>query len=280
MHTSITIVTAFFDIGRDNWQYNFTRTTKDYLTYFKNLAVLKNEMVIFSSKEFIPIIKKYRKNLPTHIIEIDFKKQYKNLIEKVQAILDSDTYRSLIPEDLRNNPEYNVAEYVVVTNLKFYFIKYATDICNNHQNTDLFAWIDFGFCRKTSTVNGIKDWRHNFDPNYIHLFTLKNPFILEDKTTMLHNALNNEVYIAGGMLVGSKELWRAIYPKIVVIQNYYLKRNITDDDQGTMLMMVCEYPNLFKIHYLKKSWFSGFKQFNNGSTYRNIFYKFKSLFKI
>ncbi|PWD85342.1 WlaTC/HtrL family glycosyltransferase [Ignatzschineria cameli] len=280
MNKSITIVTAFFNIGRDKWLHGFQRSAKDYLLYFKNLASLDNEMIIFTSKEYIPIIQKYRKNRPTHIIEIDFQKKLKYTIQKVQTILDSDKYQQLIPSHLLKNPEYHCAEYVVVTNLKFYFMKKAVEtVCKMHRDSHLFAWIDFGFCRTNSTTNGIKNWYHNFDPNFIHLLTLKDPFIIEDKETMLQKALHNEGIIIGGMMIGSKTSWERLYPLITQLQSFYLKKNISDDDQGTILMMLCERPDLFIVHKSKNGWFSGFKQFNKGSLYKNLFYKIKSMIK-
>lgn len=280
MSSSITIITAFFDIGRGNWSYNYPRSEQEYINYFENLATLENEMVIFTSKKFKDKIKQIRSGYPTTIIEINFNKKFAHTIKKIQSILDSDQYKQLIPQELHNNPEYRSAEYVLVNNLKYYFVKQAIQNLKKAQEEDLFAWVDFGFCRKTSTTNGIKKWSHNFNPNYIHLFTLKEPFIIEDETSMLKKALNNENYLIGGMIVGSKYTWLELYPKISNIQKYYLNKNISDDDQGTMLMTLCEYPSLFKVHYLKKGWFCGFKQFNKGSTYKNIFYKLKSLLKI
>lgn len=279
MNKSITIVTAFFDIGRGEWQHNFQRSSQNYLSYFKNLATLENAMVIFTQKEFVPIIRKYRGNKPTHIIEIDFDKKFAHTIKKIQSILDNDQYKQLIPQELHSYPEYRSAEYVLVNNLKYYFVKQAIQHLNKAPE-DLFAWVDFGFCRKASTVNGIKNWYHNFDPDHIHLFTLKKPFILEEKEVMLRKALHNEVFVIGSMIVGSKKAWNRLYPLISKLQKEYLDKNISDDDQGTMLMTLCEYPDLFTVHKIKKGWFSGFKQFNSGSTYKNIFYKLKSLLKI
>ena len=62
----ITIVTAFFDIGRGNIPKNqgypgyLTRTTKTYFKYFSNLAKLNNEMVIFTSPDLKERILKLR----------------------------------------------------------------------------------------------------------------------------------------------------------------------------------------------------------------------------
>lgn len=277
---SITIVTAFFEIGRSQWNQSFKRTSEDYLSRFKTLATLDNEMIIFTSEDFIDEVSRLRNNKPTKIIKIDFNKKFKHTIQRIQNILDSADYQKLIPQTIIVSPEYNSAEYVLVNNLKYYFVNKAISLEPNKKDDDLFAWVDFGFCRKPSTINGIKNWYHDFDPNHIHLFTLKDPFILEDKNTMLQKALHNEVFVIGSMIVGSKNSWRKLYPLISNLQTEYLNKNISDDDQGTMLMTLCEYPDLFTVHKIKKGWFSGFKQFNKGSTYKNIFYKIKSLLKI
>ena len=57
MTHDISIVTAFFDIGRASWQLGgqpstFRRSSQQYLTWFENLAPLKNSMVIFTEKQF------------------------------------------------------------------------------------------------------------------------------------------------------------------------------------------------------------------------------------
>ncbi|MBD5709322.1 WlaTC/HtrL family glycosyltransferase, partial [Citrobacter freundii] len=55
MNSSITIVTAFFDIGRGDWTSNkgfsphLERTADTYIQYFENLSKLDNDMVIFTS---------------------------------------------------------------------------------------------------------------------------------------------------------------------------------------------------------------------------------------
>lgn len=276
MH-DITIVTAFFDIGRGNWNSgNFKRTSDDYLNYFKWLATLENKMVIFTSAEYVDKVKQIRGSLPTKIITLDFNKKFKYTIKRIDQILKTPEYQALVPKEIRKNPEYQSAEYVLVNNLKYYFVISAIrDSSPNNQN--LFAWVDFGFCRKKSTTNGIKLWRHSFDQEHIHLFTLKEKIILEDKDKMLRRALSNEVFVIGSMIVGSKEAWQQLYTLISEVQTKYLNQGISDDDQGTMIMTVCERPDLFKIHSLyKRGWFSSFKIFNKGSTYINFWAKLKA----
>lgn len=66
MDSSITIVTAFFDIDRGNWtsdrgfSLHLERTTDTYMQYFKNLSELENDMIIFTSSVLKPQIEKIR----------------------------------------------------------------------------------------------------------------------------------------------------------------------------------------------------------------------------
>ena len=50
---NITIVTAFYDIGRENWIY-YNRDTSYYFECFERLCQLKNKIIIFSQIKFKP----------------------------------------------------------------------------------------------------------------------------------------------------------------------------------------------------------------------------------
>jgi Bacterial protein of unknown function (HtrL_YibB) len=65
MAHEVSIVSAFFDIGRGDWQGEVSgtpipawqaRSTETYLTWFNNLARLRNQMVIFTDESFAQII--------------------------------------------------------------------------------------------------------------------------------------------------------------------------------------------------------------------------------
>ena len=145
MNTNITIVTAFFDIGRGSWSnQHFKRTANDYLNYFKNLAILENPMIVYTSADFIEKVLELRNGRPTTVIEIDFNKKFKHTIKKIDHILKSPSYQKRIPAEIKINPEYQSAEYVLVNNLKYYFVNSAI---KNSKSNSLFAWVDFGFCR-------------------------------------------------------------------------------------------------------------------------------------
>ena len=71
----ITIVTAFFDIGRGDWTpdkglpHYLERKTETYFERFSNLATLENPMVIYTSPDLVPKVQQIRGNKPTKIID-------------------------------------------------------------------------------------------------------------------------------------------------------------------------------------------------------------------
>ncbi len=81
MNTSITIVTAFFDIGRGDWTSNkgfsphLERTADTYIQYFENLSELGNDMVIFTSSELKPKIEAIRNGKSTVVVTLDINKK-------------------------------------------------------------------------------------------------------------------------------------------------------------------------------------------------------------
>ena len=107
----ITIVTAFFDIGRGNLQSKeelpdyMTRTNDTYFEYFSNLATLDNPMVIFSDNEHIERIKNIRGNKPTTIIPFNIKK-FEKTLKRIQEIQNNEEFTSKVRPDLLKNIEY------------------------------------------------------------------------------------------------------------------------------------------------------------------------------
>ena len=118
---SITIVTAYFDIGRGDWSTekghpsHLLRDNQTYLSYFENLAKLDNEMVVFTFEEMKPYIRKLRGNKPTKIIIIDLEKKFRNLLDEIKSIINSNNFKSKIPDKHKLNPEYWSEKYVLVT---------------------------------------------------------------------------------------------------------------------------------------------------------------------
>ncbi|AMG67631.1 protein YibB [Providencia stuartii] len=275
MKESITIVTAFFDIGRGDWNRangrsrSLERTNNTYLKYFRRLAKLENKMVIFTSSEFKEKILALRKDKPTHIITIDLQKKFKFILKKIAKIQNSDSFKSLIQPKLLRCPEYWSPEYVLINNIKSFFVKKAIDA--NLVDSDLVAWVDFGYIRNNSTLYGITEWNHPFDKNKVHFFTIKNTLDLTDEKAVLETVLNNDPHIIGSVFVASKEKWPEFYKLIFKTQKDFLASGMIDDDQGIYITCVSKNPDFFQLNYLgHMNWVNVFKLFHDGSKSNNL----------
>lgn len=264
---SITLITAFFDIGRGNisekeFPSYLKRTNETYFEYFSHLASLENEMIVFTSKEFVQKIASIRKGKPTKIIPFDLS-IFDSKIKKISSIQQSDEFKSKVNPQLLKNIEYWSSEYVLVTNLKSFFVSYA--IKKYPISSKFIAWIDFGYVRDIETLCNIKKWEYKFNPNQIHLFTILSNYSINNESDVYQVIFNNIPVIAGGVAVATKENWKLFYRHVVATQNFLLKNNVIDDDQGVYLMTkLRHFKNRtdIKLNYLgRNQWFSLFKRY-------------------
>lgn len=265
-NSNVTIITAYFDIGRENWTEDYghpsylKRTPEKYLKYFNNLARFNNPMVVFTSNEYKDIIKKIRKNKPTKIIVVDLKNKFREIRNKIKEIQDSKEFKDRVNSEQLQNPEYWSPDYVLVTNLKSYFVKKAIKELNI--NTKLIAWIDFGYCRSLRTLNGVDKLDFNLENEKIHFFTINENFNF-NKENVQYAILNNIPYIIGGVILASKDNWLLLSNLVLDCQRKLLENGIVDDDQGIYLMCILNNRDLFKLNYLgENKWFDVFKKYS------------------
>lgn len=266
---NVTIVTAFFDIGRSNWTENdghpayLQRTTEKYFKYFGYLAELENPLVIYTSSDYADIIKKIRNGRETYVIEFDFKGKFQDCRKQVQSILDNKDFTDKINPDQLKNPEYWCSDYVLINNLKAYFLKRT--ILDLAINNEYFAWVDFGYCRNKSVLNNLKEWNFKLDKEKVHFFTIKKCFNLTEKN-VYHAILNNQPYIIGGVIVASKDKWIEFAELVYSIQKKLMDELIIDDDQGVYLSCLLNRPELFQLNYLGRNrWFDVFSKYDCNS---------------
>ena len=260
----ITIVTAFFDIGRSNWTpdkglpHYLHRTTKTYLERFGHMAKLDNPMVVFTSKEFVKEIQFLRQNKPTDILIVDFQNNFTKLRGEIQKVQNDPGFQSKINPMQVKNPEYWSVDYVLVNMLKASFVNQA--IKTNLVKTDLIAWLDFGYCREESTLNGVRNWQYPFDKNKIHFFNLKD---WKEGTYIEEVIFNNDVHITGPCIVAGKDVWPSLEALVHHNLEELFKNNLIDDDQTLLLMSYLQKPELFELHKVNANdWFIVFKEYN------------------
>jgi len=258
---NITIVTAFFDIGRGDWSpdkglpHYLQRTTDTYFERFGHLAKLENNMVVFTSEEFVGRVQSIRGDKPTKIIPIDFKNSFHQLREEITRVQNLKEYKAKINPAQIKNPEYWNADYVLVNALKSSFVTKAIEA--QYVKDDLVAWIDFGYCREPLTTN---EWLYNFDSEKIHFFNIKD---WVEGTYIQDVIANNDVHITGPCIVGGKKSWYFLEALVHHSISELLKNDLIDDDQTLLLMSYLYKPEMFELHKVSPdNWFVAFKDYN------------------
>jgi protein YibB len=263
----ITIVTAFFDIGRGNWTpdkglpHYLHRTNDTYFERFGHMAKLENKIIVYCAEEHIEKIKQLRGGRPTEILTVDFANSFQELRNSVSSVQNDKQYlKNINPSEIRN-PEYWSADYVIVNALKSTFVNRAIQL--GYVTTDLVAWLDFGYCREPSTTNGVTKWQYPFTKDKIHFFNVRD----YDGDFILDIIANNIVHMHGSMIVANKEMWPTLEALIHHSINELLKSNLIDDDQTLMLMSYLQKPELFELHRIKEeSPFIIFKEYQSESS--------------
>jgi protein YibB len=265
----ITIVTAFYDIGRGNWTSDknlpsyLHRTTDTYLERFSYLTELSNPIIVFTSEDLVDKIKNLnpsKKNLT--VLAFDPFEEFKQARSLIDSIQNTEIFRKKIHFSQIKNPEYWNKDYVLVTNLKPYFVNRAINLGLIESN--MTAWIDFGYCRTKDKIPSTKKWYYQFDESKIHLFAYKH----YDGKSIESVVATNDVYILGAKIVANKKMWPKMLNLMQSSFDYLTKKNIVDDDQGLLLLSYITDPNAFTLniipdHQLGHDPFVLFQQYNN-----------------
>lgn len=254
----ITIVTAFFDIGRGNFTDTpYVRDSETYMNYFEFWARIKNQMIIYTDKSNAKRIQEIRNKFglekKTIIISVD------NIYE-----IEPDIYRQMLEIEKNNtlnefkyydNAMSYKASYNYVMLLKYWCMK---DAVERKLTTDTLAWIDFGFnhggeCYTVKEEFAFK-WDYNFE-DAIYLFCKKDP---KEVSSILSLQLMFDTVMGCLIIVPSKkskELWELIKKAMEAL----LMLDCIDDDQQLLLMAYKAKPELFKIEI--SDWFMPLKEY-------------------
>jgi protein YibB len=248
--SDISIVTAFYDIGRGSWTpdkghpHYLHRTNETYLKRFSHLTKLENEIIVFTSEEFSDTIKDICKDRldRTKIVVFDVFTVFAEMRNDIAKIQSSEEFKQKIHPTQIKNPEYWNPDYVLVTNLKAFFVNLAVE--NKLNTNEMVAWIDFGYCRSEKNIPASKRWDYDFNKEKIHLFNYKD----YDGKPLGNVIAENDVYILGAKVVAHQSLWGTMFSLMHHSYGELQKNNFVDDDQGLWLISYIIKPEIFELH--------------------------------
>jgi protein YibB len=258
--TEITIVTAFFDIGREKWQ-GFQRSSNKYVEYFEFWARLKNKLVVYTDKATAEQVLKIRD-------DFNLKERTKIIVIDDVYALDEEVYHQIervlsnkIAVDFRtrpNSPESCNARYNYTTYLKPYFV---ADAVKNGYASGMTAWVDFGYNHGGEVLTNSSEfdflWCYDFSSK-IHLFTSEDV----DDMPIFEVVRTMRAYIQGSIMIAPAELWGEfanLYKEAMLDLTHC---GFADDDQTLSLMAYKKKPELFELHEVEIS-FDALKKFGN-----------------
>ena len=263
MDPNITIVTAFFNLGRGEdprlmqWQ---RRPVEHYLYFFDILASIKNDMVIYTQSDLVDVITTIRKNHgngnTTKVIVYNEFDKYKDILVDMERVMALDSFKADILDT--QLVQYWSAPYNLVNYLKSKFVSLAIE--GGHVKNDQAAWIDFGYCRKPDTIPPSKLWNCNLSKDKIHLFHIDD---LDNKMPIEQQIKTNQVNVQGCHIVAGNNMWPVLHNMVMEEVRVLLQQDLIDQDQTILELCYYNHPELFELHWVDKSdWFIIFKKFN------------------
>jgi hypothetical protein len=256
----IITITAFMEIGRENWLV-LNRNKEDYIDSFKKMLFLNKNMIIFMDDKYINLIDNYcDENKIIIPINANWLKENSESWKKIDIaknIMNSDKYKELLNVRINNgNPENIYPEYNTINHSKIDFIKYAIDY-NFIKKNQFICWCDFGY------YHSILHNNHDEFP-YVHLdlnrfntnklnFFLRNKISLND-FDMIYTLVKAPEIFTGSFFGGNSKVMLELYKIYHECLNELYLNNISDDDQHVYLRCYLKKPELFELFLSKDKW--------------------------
>jgi hypothetical protein len=228
----LTIVTGYLNIKiKRPAKSNTENQTYDYIDKSRGTLQIPQFMVIYCSEDIIEDVSKIRDEYglldKTKIIKITLEKDL-YMIDKLEKIRENVS---------KNNPPYNIPEYILAVNSRYGYIQNAIE--NNYFQTDYFAWIDF-------SASHIVD----IPPNKIIEPKSHDKVRIGWIARYTDNQIvYNHYFLGGGIFAGHKEIMKELIKihHIEFVKLTEMGYNINDD---RLLYIIMEQnPYLFDTYF-------------------------------
>ena len=244
---SYTIVTAFFNIDRNNWN-TYERSVDAYLENAKRMLSLDDYMVIYIEPEYIDFINKHREKyahktvvIPLNIQDLPYYK-YK---DQIQTIMESSEFKNGLAD--RYVPEVTKPLYDVVIWSKIPLV--TRTVIENPFNTTHFIWLDFGVHKHMLQNHMLNKslMKGKHIPDQIKLLCRSKPQPQDLDIKTFYRAHRNR--FAATMFSGSGA-------NFLLFDSYQdeeicdcLDMKVVDCEQSIHAVIYLKYPELFELYY-------------------------------
>lgn len=256
MGKEITLVTAFFNIGRESYKA-IPRPDSKYFKDFEGWARLKNNLIVYTQpqmKELILTIReKFGLREKTIIVEIEDLYSIEPMILKKMREISSNKY--FLDFRYLPNATSNIPEYSYLMLLKSYFVK---DAVERKLTTEQVAWIDFGFNHGGDLYIAPEEfdfeWNYEFEHKIYYFYYKKydNRPIFEIVRRLSDCIMGCLIIIPADF---ANDLWLLNKSAMETLNDV----GLIDDDQLIHLMSYRKKPELFNL--VESDWFLPLKTY-------------------
>jgi len=220
MEYTTTCVSGYWNVVNKHDPYTFTK-------WFENTLRINAPYVFFGTKETIEMAKLFRRELPTHYIELQIEDFY------------TYQYKDRMRIDSAHCPS---AELNIIWNEKIFLIEKAKQL--NPFNTDFFAWMDAGVCTYRNTEPPLEPF-----PNAEKLSLLpKNTFLFTssiEPTFTPSKLVNSNYHFISGTYILHIDIIDTIVSLYKEYIHTYMEPTRIYTDQVLLTYIYRDHPHLF-----------------------------------
>lgn len=207
MSKGVTLVTALYDIGKDQWKTHSGSMHSYYNWFLNTLNYVDTNFVVFtgpsSASEVQKVVNKRRKGSTRVVIQsLEDLAVYRKFYDRLEQLLQSSDFIKRRPFEV---PEHMQAKYDVIMFNKTDFMRQATGI---FPDTEYVGWLDAGLVRWDPESESIAWPAADLLPRNKHaLFSINGSYSIHDK---YNHVMSQTRFTQGGSIISPVGLLDAL----------------------------------------------------------------------
>lgn len=242
--SSYTIVTAFFNINRGQWN-EYNRGVENYLYHATRVFSLDDYMVIYIEPEYVDFVKTYREKYKekTRIIPLSIKDlPYYKYKDQIEAIMEDPAFKNGLADP--NCPEVTKPLYDVIMWSKVPLVMRTVE--DNPFHTTHFVWLDFGIHSHMLHDNMLNQPLLKNVPDKIKFLCRSAPS--PDDLDICRFFKSHTNRFAGSMFTGNAANFRIFNQYLDEEIQDCLSKKVVDCDQSLFSITYLKHPELFDLY--------------------------------